>query len=421
MLCPSATLLSSFFLVLIVHISHCLLVVRVHAPNAGEKYYLLHRGHARHIIDEVTITSLGFQVDDLINVSSALLSEFRAGEPVPRLFLADHSPDELMRFELQRNSILQEELLYDFVSLGEAENPVIQKWNGRFLMITSLAWGIVEGQVADGIIRYKWFNHSSLPFYSNEPYLGISTKTNFLADHEAKDALPGVDPRVLVLNSSHLWITFNNNHGRVSMGVAELALNASGSAKISFHCDGIQYNSIEKNWVAFQHNDAVLYVQRINPFHVVATHGASNAMAATTFSLHHEVQIPWWHYGEFRGGTNALLIGDVYLAFFHSSTQLPGNYMKTYFMGAYTFTSKPPFKLVAMSEVPIMHNFLYTGAWSQFKNRRIDYVVFPTNFFVEDGVVHLSLGFQDREGLLVKINLEKLQHSLKIIPESPIS
>ena len=47
-----------------------------------------------------------------------------------------------------------------------------------------------------------------------------------------------------------------------------------------------------------------------------------------------------WAYGEIRGGTNALLIGDFYLAMFHSENHVNGNWLRTYWFGAYTFSGR---------------------------------------------------------------------------------
>jgi hypothetical protein len=81
-------------------------------------------------------------------------------------------------------------------------------------------------------------------------------------------------------------------------------------------------------------------IQRINPLHVVGLDNpasSSDELGSYTFSLAPLVPLKWAH-GDIRGGTNAILIGDVYLSLFHSDSHINGNWLKTYWMGAYTFT-----------------------------------------------------------------------------------
>ena len=72
-----------------------------------------------------------------------------------------------------------------------------------------------------------------------------------------------------------------------------------------------------------------------------------------------------WLYGELRGGTPAVLINNsFYFSFFHSSNEPKesgDDVLKTYVMGAYVFCKKPPFKILKISALPIVHNSMYTG------------------------------------------------------------
>jgi hypothetical protein len=88
-----------------------------------------------------------------------------------------------------------------------------------------------------------------------------------------------------------------------------------------------------------------------------------------------------WNYGELRGGTPAHKINDrEYFSFFHSSHKLPGNGIRvTYFIGAYTFSSSPPFHLIRVSPVPLVPpgNKFYSGQWN---SKRLDYVIFASGY-----------------------------------------
>lgn len=81
-------------------------------------------------------------------------------------------------------------------------------------------------------------------------------------------------------------------------------------------------------------------------------------------------------------------------------------------MGAYTFSREPPFTLLEVSPYPIVHDTLYNGPWDHITQRRIDYCVFPTTFFIEGGTIFLSLGHQDRSGYVATLDLRAVLDSL---------
>ena len=395
-------------------------IVRADGPGAQEgKIFLVNRGEAREILDNVTVETMGYKVNELSKISPALLSQFRKGPPLSEIKFADHSPDEIMRVELALNRALQKQLILEYFDLGDTENPSVVKFHDRWLMTSSWSWGTVEGHAADGKVRYKWMNSSKYPIYSEEDYLGVTMGTSEFLENESEGGdLKGVDARVLLRGPNRLHVAFNNNHPPLNvMAFAEIVLDElSGKLKLDYFCNWIGYNqnSVEKNWGPFVYNHTVLYIQRMEPFHVVHVNkgGTDHCAHAESFSLSKEWSAPWWHWGSLRGGTNAILVGDVYLAFFHSSRMLEGNFMKTYFMGAFTFSSKPPFHVVSLAQVPIMDKKLYTGPWAQFQNRRIDYVAFPTTYFIDEDEIFLSIGHQDRTGFVLRMKIDEVMASM---------
>lgn len=58
--------------------------------------------------------------------------------------------------------------------------------------------------------------------------------------------------------------------------------------------------------------------------------------------------------------------------------------MTTYFMGAYTFSAHPPFRLLSVSARPLTDDAFYTGEWFYNHKRSLDYVLFPMNTFLRD-------------------------------------
>ena len=167
----------------------------------------------------------------------------------------------------------------------------------------------------------------------------------------------------------------------------------------------------EKNWPPFVHDDQLLLAYSLIPHRIFKPSLESGACDTVT-STYSAIDWPW---GELRGGTSALRVGDEYLAFFHSSILMPtvhsdGKKMQHYVMGAYTFSSKPPFEITRMSPEPIVAKGFYTSpAYNTWKPLR---VVFPMGFIVDGDVIWLSYGKQDFEIWVAKIDKEALYASL---------
>jgi hypothetical protein len=206
------------------------------------------------------------------------------------------------------------------------------------------------------------------------------------------------------------------------------------------HVQGHSGLTIEKNWSPFLHENKLHFVYSLQPLRILAItsvdksdvsgHGNGNGNGnnrkvvegTATLSLLSMTKCSFetWEWGQPRGGTPWLLVkGGVLLSFFHSRNKLPGSKMETYWMGAMTMSSSPPFKLLQISKAPILLDAWYQGPWCGF--RHIDYIVYPMGFFVgpsDDGsggtdVITLSLGRNDNEGYIAKIDVSVLMASLR--------
>lgn len=101
----------------------------------------------------------------------------------------------------------------------------------------------------------------------------------------------------------------------------------------------------EKNWAPFiSRENHACFVYSINP-HVVTWLDKSE---------HRNSTLPLaWPFGEPRGGTPPVLVGGEFITFFHSS--LPWRKPKRrYYMGAYAFESRPPFRITRMTVEPLL-------------------------------------------------------------------
>jgi hypothetical protein len=428
-------------------------------------YYLVHRGTIRQLPDLDTVKTLGFSLDHIEEISHKTLREFKRGPMVEEVKQKDGSPDEIMRIELLRNKILQGRLIQNITYIGEYINPSVVPFCGRLFMAVGLAWGFNDGQAANEHLEFRWLNHSKIrPIYDKDDYYGVGWKLDALdvpiigqdprmistySSSQAKEkalermrerqrrALKSSSASSSSSSSSSKWsmqdeesifehdkifITFTYRYSKpVSMGMAELLCNhVTQTVNVTRYDITFKYYqepySDQKNWSPFLYQDEMLWIQRINPFTVTQPFRPENTAAekyAKVLSTEPRLgNLPWKH-GELRGGTNAVFLGDKYLAFFHSSTHIPGNGLTTYIFGAYTFTAQPPFKLIAMSPLPLMDETLYTGAWDPLKNRHIDYVAFPSTCFIKGDEIVMSFGWQDHMGMTATFKLKHLLQTLE--------
>lgn len=426
-------------------------------------WYLVRGNIAREIPDEETLAFFKGAGDKVIELSMTNFTlAYDISTPLNSRKKFGGDPDSILAAALLKIESLEPYppvVPWDVIYLGSYINPSVVLWNGRLLLVTGYSWEVGKRSGSRAAItetiEFLWVNYSSTyPFYSKENFLGIPS-SSAVNDNQNTAVLPlvtvtsnaqnssppstnsrllGQDPRVLVVSPDSLIITYTNVHlHTVRMGIAEVKVNRDKNEAFAFHANifGVLHppaatnkgHVSEKNWVPFLYNySSLFFLQSINPLHVVDTKDRrmeSGEIFTTTVSLAPKIETIRWDYGAIRGGTPALLIDSVYMAFFHSSRQLDGNPMRTYWMGAYTFTPHPPFKLVGISSFPIIHKPFYDGAWDHISARRIDYCVFPMSFFIDDTdsisknkTIVLSLGRNDREGWILRLDLNTLLNSL---------
>lgn len=149
----------------------------------------------------------------------------------------------------------------------------------------------------------------------------------------------------------------------------------------------------EKNWVFFEHDKKLHCIYSTDPEHVVLEIDGDKVVRE------YKSKGPLWHWGHVRGGTPPVDLGDGrMMAVFHSSlpTEEPPHYVR-YYAAAYTFEKKPPFRVLQISERPILSGSeedghrvdpRYTEGWKP-------YVVFPCGLVPDDKGWLLSFGIND--------------------------
>jgi len=104
----------------------------------------------------------------------------------------------------------------------------------------------------------------------------------------------------------------------------------------------------QKNWLWFFHEGHIHLIYRTHIHHVVRFESNLKNVIKEYKTRHPKLA---WKWGEMRGGSPPVRIGDEFWSFFHSSTDWG---TKRYHMGAYCFEAKPPFMMTRCSDSPLL-------------------------------------------------------------------
>jgi len=291
-----------------------------------------------------------------------------------------------------------------------ALNPSIVRWRGSYLM----SFRIREektGAVND--VGMIWLDDFFNP-------IGKPSVLELLID---RPSLPSKvqDPRLITLDN-RLYLVYSNmifrdeNFREIKrMYIGEVEFDGR-SFRIEYPECLYHFNNAndrwEKNWVPFIYQDQLLLAYSLTPHRILWPMRRTREcieFVTTESSI-------IWPWGSLRGGTQAILDGDHYISFFHSSIQKMATInsdkeiMHHYFMGAYTFSSTPPFKITKISPAPIVGDKFYRGpAHKTWKPLR---VVFPGGIVVGEEFIWVFYGRQDHEIWVAKLDKKKLMDSL---------
>jgi len=121
----------------------------------------------------------------------------------------------------------------------------------------------------------------------------------------------------------------------------------------------------EKNWTPFVWNnpqsgqDEVYLIYKYVPFQILKMELPLNGKADMLHGHPAKKGVRNWEkkWGEIRGGSSAIRVGDEFLTFFHSSFK--SGEIRYYVMGALMFAGKPPFQITRISPCPILFKDIY--------------------------------------------------------------
>jgi predicted GH43/DUF377 family glycosyl hydrolase len=230
------------------------------------------------------------------------------------------------------------------------------------------------------------------------------------------------DVRLITSNNNLYMVYSDNRHENVWDGgfrtyIAELSWNKETFA-LEFdecleHFSGESEHRREKNWVPFDFHGSLFLAYTLNPHRIFLPLIGFNSCETVCTNW---ANIPWT-WGDLRGGTPALLIdNENYLSFFHSCLDMAtehsgGETMLHYFMGAYVFDAKLPFSITKISPEPIIGKGFYTAPYYEPYWKPVR-VVFPCGFIFDEKFIWVSLGRQDHEMWILKLDREGLLQSL---------
>jgi predicted GH43/DUF377 family glycosyl hydrolase len=227
----------------------------------------------------------------------------------------------------------------------------------------------------------------------------------------------------LITVDERLYIVYSTNldeqvtEGGFRMIVGELDYDGTRFSLKNYEMitkfPGESPNIREKNWVPFDYFGQLFLASHINP-HAVLYPFLDGSGEAGLWDLT-KADIAW-KWGEIRGGTPALRVGNQYLSFFHSSIEVAtehsdGILMPHYFIGAYTFYKHPPFTLTHISPTPIIGKDFYEGKIYTYYWKPVR-VVFPCGFVFDQKHIWLFYGRQDHEIWAAKLDRKGLFDSL---------
>lgn len=164
----------------------------------------------------------------------------------------------------------------------------------------------------------------------------------------------------------------------------------------------------EKNWVPFDYQGSLMLGYNINP-HVIFSPSLNTGVCSHLFTTAPSIT---WHQGIIRGGTPAILVDDEYLAIFHSSCHNHITGRRTYYMGAYTFQSQPPFCVTRTSTIPFSHVDFYSTPKCPLTPSD---VIFPGSIVIKGNSIFVVYGENDCGIKVMELDKDLLYQSLKSV------
>lgn len=177
------------------------------------------------------------------------------------------------------------------------------------------------------------------------------------------------DPRLFVVNEkAHVVYTHVTQQKPSICNIAISHVDLDKMEAISSFDMEYRNGSAEKNWTPFtyqpidQSEEDAYVIYKYVPHEILQLQVPLNGKTTMAYQNQPPQQLVAWQrkWGEIRGGTQAIRIGDEYLVLFHSSFLSKARGIRYYVMGALTFENEPPFRFKRISSHPIFFKEIYS-------------------------------------------------------------
>ena len=394
-------------------------------------YLLIHNKTLREIPNCFTARRFGYDCRKavVLDNTSTTTRGFKLGDPLPSLAIVQENLDEYLRIEVLRINSITKNIVNSTELLGEwIWHPSMAKFKNRTLLAA----------------RGNEKLYSEVPHFHFIDFIdGKISLTGPLTIDTKSFPWVGIEQvRLVKINEDTIHMSFTHpspgNAGNPifnKMQTANLNYNKSRdvfelSKPVSMEKVGERKSLNQKNWVPFLYDENIYFVYNVYPLTIIklqydnAKYASTNDRSEEVLQLDTVSSEPCradmeqpWEYGHIRGGSPAELVNGEYLSFFHSKSGPldtgTGWALLSYWIGAFTFSPKPPFKMTKISKFPIVKNEWYDGAWF---NRGNGYIIYPAGFVVEhiENVTWLLVSFslQDKTGYMMRIKYDDLMETL---------
>lgn len=276
-----------------------------------------------------------------------------------------------------------------------------------------------------GHMSWRTVSYQSVSSSSYITTNGISS-TGIVGKFSTRSAC--LDFRIFLFNSSYFLINFQNFLSRNWMAQSQFKLVNRTFASVRSTETPLrlsQQAQFEKNWAPFSFTNTdipayqpqLLYEYSVNPHRILMnipkdskTGVNTKIFTCTQLTSNNDI---FWNSSHMRSGTPAVLLKEynVYLSFFHVLEYFTTKSdIKTYVMGAHTFDANPPFAIRQVSPEPIVADGFFKGPYAY---KRLNYQIYPSQFFVDDDKLVLSVLRQDSQCWVVEMSLSGLMASLQ--------
>jgi predicted GH43/DUF377 family glycosyl hydrolase len=211
---------------------------------------------------------------------------------------------------------------------------------------------------------HPWGDHFVLAYRIEHEPFNTRTRTAICELDRTLQPLPGTnklldlptihglliadDPRLISIEG-RLHCSYTDR-GRIALARLSCELTVDAGKYIRYTEDV----GIHKNWAVFEHDSKVYAVHTICPHKILEIDLQFDTEHTAT--LRHQFDYSsQWSWGQPRGGTTPVRVGEEYFCFFHSHYHCAEDPGRIYVMGAYAFEACPPFKVTRLTRAPLLH------------------------------------------------------------------